>query len=226
MGEMVSYRGSTEQIPGYLARPVGALPAPAVIVIGEGWGLVPHIRAVADRLAAAGFVALAPDLHRGAPPPGPDEAASAALRARIGAAAQEIAAAAEYLGGLTGCQGKIGTVGFDIGAGLALWSATRSERIVAAAGFYPTLPAAELSWDNYAGKAALIHCAEADGSSTADGVRHAVRAIEAAGGSCHTCDYPGTAHAFFNDDHPDAYHPAAAAGAWARTIELFRSRLG
>jgi len=39
-------------------------------------------------------------------------------------------------------------------------------------------------------------------------------------------DYPGTGHAFFNDDRPEAYHDAAAATAWARTLEFLRATLG
>jgi carboxymethylenebutenolidase len=124
--------------------------------------------------------------------------------------------------------GKVGCVGFCAGGSLALWSATLSERIVAAVGFYPTLPWERMrpQWSDYAGKAALIHCAEHDARATPEGVAAAVRAIEAAGGECVRYDYPGTRHAFFNDDRPDSYHPVAAARAWARTLELFRAKLG
>ena len=71
-----------------------------------------------------------------------------------------------------------------------------------------------------------IHCSEEDGTSAADGVQTARRAIEEAGGDCHLYDYPGTSHAFFNDDRPEAFDQRAAASAWARTLELFRAKLG
>ena len=41
----------------------------------------------------------------------------------------------------------------------------------------------------------------------------------------HAYDYPGTHHAFFNDDRPEVYQAEAAATAWARTLELFRTKL-
>ena len=80
-------------------------------------------------------------------------------------------------------------------------------------------------WSNYAGKAAVIHASEEDGTSAAPGVQAARRAIEGAGGKVTLYDYPGTSHAFFNDDRPEVYDRRAAATAWARTLELLRSRL-
>jgi carboxymethylenebutenolidase len=143
-------------------------------------------------------------------------------------AAKDIAGAAAYLAERPEVTGKIGTIGFCAGGSLALWSATLSEHIVATAGFYPFLPWERMSpqWSNYAGKAAVIHCSEEDGTSSAPGIQQAKRAIEAAGGECVTYDYPGTKHAFFNDDRPEVYDVDAATSAWARTLELFRARLG
>src|SRR3989475_1833944 len=46
-----------------LARPTGEVPAPAVLVIMEAFGLNAHIKGVARRFAAEGYVALAPDLY-------------------------------------------------------------------------------------------------------------------------------------------------------------------
>ncbi|GAB3945707.1 hypothetical protein GCM10027614_37940 [Micromonospora vulcania] len=95
-------------------------------------------------------------------------------------------------------------------------------------GFYPVLPweAMRPEWADYAGKSAVIHCSEEDGTSAGEGVQTARRAIEEAGGTCHLYDYPGTSHAFFNDDRPEAFDQRAAASAWARTLELFRAKLG
>jgi len=52
----------TQKVSAYLSRPVASGPRPAVIVVHEWWGLVPHIKDVADRYAALGYVALAPAL--------------------------------------------------------------------------------------------------------------------------------------------------------------------
>ncbi|MFI6821761.1 dienelactone hydrolase family protein [Micromonospora sp. NPDC050187] len=228
MGEMVSYRHDGTTREGYLAIPSGSAGSPAVIVIQERWGLVPHITSVADRFAEAGFVAFVPDLYHGASTEDADEAKRLMTALRMDDAAADIAAAADHLAGRPEVTGGIGCAGFCAGGSLALWSATISDRIVATAGFYPILPWEKMrpEWSDYAGKAAVIHCAEADGTSAAEGVQTARRAIESAGGTCVLHDYPGTAHSFFNDDRPEVFDQRAAASAWARTLELFRSRLG
>ncbi|MCW3838722.1 dienelactone hydrolase family protein [Micromonospora yasonensis] len=228
MGEMVSFTGNGGTSEGYLAIPSGGAASPAVIVIQDWWGLVPHVRAVVDRFAEAGFVALAPDFRHGGPASKPDEPRQMLNSTQMDEAATDIAAAAEFLAGRPEVAGKIGCAGFCAGASLALWAGTFSDRIVATAGFYPRLPWEGMGadWADYSGKAALIHCSEADGTSAATGVQDVRRAIETAGGTCQTYDYPGTAHAFFNEDRPEHFDQRAAATAWARTLELFRARLG
>ncbi|WP_422750387.1 dienelactone hydrolase family protein [Micromonospora sp. WMMD1219] len=228
MGEMVSFTGNGGTSEGYLAIPSGGAASPAVIVIQDWWGLVPHVRAVVDRFAEAGFVALAPDFRHGGPAVKPTEPRLMLNSSQMDEAASDIAAAAEYLASRPEVTGKVGCAGFCAGASLALWSGTFSERIVATAGFYPRLPWEGMAtdWADYAGKAALIHCSEADGLSAADGVQSVRRSIESAGGTCQTFDYPGTAHAFFNEDRPEHFDQRAAATAWARTLELFRAKLG
>ena len=65
MGEMIEFASNGSDCAGYQARPASGS-GPAVIVIQEWWGLVPHIKDVCDRFAAAGFFALSPDLYHGA----------------------------------------------------------------------------------------------------------------------------------------------------------------
>ena len=72
MGDRVSFKANGRTAAGYLARPKGN--GPGVIVIQEWWGLVPHIEDVADRFAAEGFFALAPDLYHGEKTTSPDQA--------------------------------------------------------------------------------------------------------------------------------------------------------
>jgi carboxymethylenebutenolidase len=227
MGEMVSYPSNGGTAQGYLAVPPAGSGA-GVIVIQEWWGLVPHVKSLVDRFAAAGFVALAPDLYHGVHTTEPDEAGKLMMGMAMDQAAKDIAGAATYLAGLDQVTGKIGTVGFCMGGSLALWSATLSDEVVAAVGFYPAVPWERMSprWSNYEGKSAIIHCAEGDGTSSAPGIQQAVAAIEGAGGSVTTYDYAGTAHAFFNDDRPEVYNAEASTSSWARTLELFRSALG
>jgi len=100
----------------------------------------------------------------------------------------------------------------------------------AAAGFVAFYPGASWErhapqWANFAGKAALIHCAQADGTSAAPGIQEALHEITAAGGSAKAYDYEGTQHAFFNNDRPEVYSELAAALAWERTLEFFLQAL-
>jgi carboxymethylenebutenolidase len=227
MGEHVTYPSNGGSSEGYLASPTSGT-GPGVIVIQEWWGLVPHITSLADRFAAAGFVALAPDLYHGVQTTEPDEAGKLVMGLAMDEAAKDIAGAADYLAARDGVAGGVGAVGFCMGGSLALWSATLSERIVATVGFYPAVPWERMSpqWANYAGKAAVIHCDGEAANPESTGVKTAVRAIEEAGGEVTVYDYPGTHHAFFNDDRPEVYNQDAAFSAWARSLELLRTRLG
>jgi carboxymethylenebutenolidase len=226
MGETVTYPSNGGPSSGYLALPETG-PGPGVIVIQEWWGLVPHITSLADRFAAAGFVALAPDLYHGVQTAEPDEAVRLVMGLAMDQAARDIAGTADYLAGRPEVVSGIAAVGFCMGGSLALWSATLTGRIAATVGFYPAIPWERMSpeWGNYQGKAALIHCDGEDATSTSPGIKTAVQAIEAAGGEVTLYDYPDTHHAFFNDDRPESYDPAAASSAWARTLEFLRARL-
>jgi len=216
--------GSTAE--GYLARPASGT-GPGVIVIQEWWGLVGHITSIADRFAGEGFVALAPDLFHGTTTGEPDEAMRLMMGLAMDRAARDMAGAARYLAGLPECTGRVATVGFCMGGSLALWSAALSDEVSAAVAFYPAVPWERMSpdWSRFAGKVAVIHASEEDGTSAAAGVQTARRAIEAAGGTVTLYDYPGSSHAFFNDDRPEVYDEQHATTAWARTLELLRSRL-
>lgn len=220
MGNRVTFASDGDTCDGYLAIP-NAGSGPAVIVIQEWWGLVGHITAVADRFAEAGYVALAPDLYHGAIAKEPDHAMKLLMGLAMDKAALDIAGAAKYLSGRDDVTGQgIGAVGFCMGGSLALWSATLSSEIVATAAFYPGMPWPRMApkWENYSGKSAIIHCSESDGTSAAPGIQEALSAIESAGGSAIAYDYPGTKHAFFNDERTQVYDQGASALAWERTI--------
>lgn len=227
MGENVTFASNGDTADGYLAVPESGS-GPGVIVIQEWWGLVPHVKDVADRFAAEGFVALAPDLYHGITTTEPDEAGKLLMGLAIDRAAKDIAGAARYLVQRDETTGdRIGAVGFCMGGSLALWSATLAPEIVAAVGFYPAIPWEKMSpeWPSYGGKAAQIHAAEGDGGPEADGIQQARSAIEAAGGTVEVHGYPGTQHAFFNDTRPEVYDAGAAETAWDRTLTLFRESL-
>jgi carboxymethylenebutenolidase len=213
---------------GYLAKPPGGT-GPGVVVIQEWWGMNAHIRDVADRLAAEGFVALAPDLYHGKETREPNEAEKMMMGLAMDGAALDIVAAADYLAQHESTTGQgVGGIGFCMGGSLALWAGTLSDDIVAAVGFYPGLPWERMSpeWTRYHGKVALIHADEHEGGVNGEGVLAATKAIESAGGEVSVYEYPGTDHAFFNDTRPEVYSAEAAAVAWGRTIAFLHERLG
>lgn len=227
MGMHLTYTHEGVTGEGYLALPESES-GPAVIVIQEWWGLVGHIKDVVDRFAAAGFVAFAPDLYHGQAAAEPDVAMKLMMELKLDMAGTEIVNAANYLISLPETSTEhVGVVGFCMGGSLAIVSGTLSPKISATVGFYPGSPWERHApvWVNYAGKSALIHCAEGDGTSTAPGIQEALREIQAAGGSVDALDYPGTQHAFFNSDRPEVFEPAAAALAWERTLEFFFNSL-
>ena len=228
MSEMVTFASNGGTADGYLAVP-GSGSGPGVIVVQEWWGLVGHIKSVADRFAQAGFVALAPDFYHGTATTEPDDAMRLMMGLAMDQASKDLAGAAAYLSALDAVDGPgIGAVGFCMGGSLALWSATVAENIQAAVGFYPAVPWERMNptWPSYAGKSALIHCSEEDGTSAAPGIQTAVSAIEGAGGSVEVFDYPGTHHAFFNDERPEVYAAQASAQAWERTVAFLHEQLG
>ena len=212
---------------GYLALPDSGR-GPGVVVIQEWWGIVPHIRSVADRLAAAGFVALAPDLYRGQHTTEPDEAGKLMMGLRVGEAARDIAAAANFLvrtGDLTGAQ--VGCVGFCMGGGLALLAPTVSPDIDSSVAFYPAMPWPDFSpaWQEYSGKEALVHQCEADLPSTGADIARYADEIARNGGVAVVETYAGTQHAFFNDDRPEVYDASTSGVAWDRTVDFLHRRL-
>ena len=87
-GARISFKANGRSTDAYVAKP--ASPGPAVVVIQEWWGLVPHIESVGDRFAAAGFVAIAPDLYHGTKTTSPDQAGKLMMSLRIDEAAHVI----------------------------------------------------------------------------------------------------------------------------------------
>ena len=123
MGKMISFnRPDGHAVQGYLAEPADASGAPAVVVIQEWWGLNDQIRGVADRMAAAGYVALVPDLYRGKSTVEAEEAHHLMTGLNFGdAAAQDVRGAVQYLKGRAA---KVGVTGFCMGGALTILALT------------------------------------------------------------------------------------------------------
>jgi len=218
MGEMGSF--------GYAATPATGADAPGILVIQEWWGLMPHIKNVADRFAAEGFVALAPDLYRGASTTEPDEAAKMMMALDLDAASNQLDHAIAELQRRTG-RTHIGVVGFCMGGGLAYKVACdRPDAVKALAPFYGVIPWPAAAPD-YSRLSAAVqgHYAADDDSAPPDVVESLEEQLRALGKDCVMFVYPDTAHAFFNDDRPEVHDAKASALAFSRTVAHFRAHL-
>ncbi|MGH3833667.1 MAG: dienelactone hydrolase family protein, partial [Pseudonocardiaceae bacterium] len=125
---------------GYLALPKSGR-GPGVVVIQEWWGLTSHIADVANRLAAEGFVALAPDLYGGTTTHDAAEAGKLMRDLPVGQAARDLGGAVDYLLGHEAVtSSQLGAVGFCMGGGFVLvLAAQQGDKIGAAVPFYGVL---------------------------------------------------------------------------------------
>ncbi len=216
--------GSSGQMRGYLVQPSGSGPFPAVLVIHENRGLNPYIEDVARRLAAEGFLALAPDglFPVGGYPGNDDDGRALQSGLDQGRLRTDMSNSARFLKAHALSTGKLGITGFCWGGSTTNYlAATLGESVQAAAPFYG---AAVQTAAIPAIKAALVlHFAENDAGINAmwPGFETGLRAA----GVAHEAHiYAGTQHGFHNNSTP-RYHEASASLAWQRTIALFRTRL-
>lgn len=224
-GRMVRFRSNGQSNDGYLATPPSGF-GPGVIVIQEWWGLVDHIKDVADRFAAEGFVALAPDMYHGKATSEPDEAGKLMMALNIEQAAADLRGATDYLVGLAETTSTtVGVVGFCMGGQLALYAATVSpDQVSAVADFYGIHPSVAPDFSKL--RAPVMGAfAERDGFVTPAVAQQLEATLRAHGVTTDFKIYPGTDHAFFNDARPEVYDAAAAADAWERTLSLFRANV-
>ncbi|HEY0383551.1 MAG TPA: dienelactone hydrolase family protein [Candidatus Elarobacter sp.] len=210
-------------VKGYLVRPAGNGPFPAVLVIHENRGLNPYIEDVARRLGTANFMAFAPDaLTPLGGYPGDDEKGGE-LFAKIDRAKmlEDFAAAAAWLKARPDSTGRLGVVGFCFGGGVVNSLAVRMPDLAAAVPFYGQPPAAA---DVPKIKAAVLaHFAELDTRLTSLWPEYDA-ALTAAKIPHAGYVYPKTNHAFHNDTTP-RYDAAAATLAWQRTLDWFNKYL-
>lgn len=221
-GKMVDFPSNGGTTHGYLATPASGK-GPGVLVIQEWWGLVPHIKRVADRFAAEGFSALAPDMYHGKTADEPDGAGKLFMALNIAQAEKDLRGAATYLAGQSST-GKLGAVGFCMGGQLALFAGTVNNNVGAVVDFYGIHPNVKPDYSKLSGPVLGLF-AEKDGFVTPQTAREVDAAIKKAGKSSEIHIYPNVDHAFFNEDNTAAYNKAAADDAWRRTTAFFRQHL-
>lgn len=222
--EYIKYPGLTGDIRTYLARPKEAAKFPAVLVIHENRGLVPHIEDVTRRLALEGFLALAPD---GLTPlggtPEDQEKAPALIQKLDGLTTrQNYLLAVRYLNSHPASTGKVGVVGFCWGGAMANQLAVYSRDVSAVVPYYGRQPSPEEVPKIRA--SLLLHYAGADSGINA-GIPAFESALKEARVDYKLYMYDGAQHAFNNDTSPTRYNKEAAQLAWQRTIAFFKEKL-
>jgi carboxymethylenebutenolidase len=222
-------RPDGKPVAGYLAEPEHAAGAPCVVVIQEWWGLNSQIRGVADRLAAAGYVALVPDLYRGKSTVEAEEAHHLMDGLDFAdAAAQDVRGAVQFLK----ARGtKVGVTGFCMGGALTLLAAGMAPEIDAAAIWYGCPPLEYI--DAAKIKAPLLgHWATQDQFFAIATVDQLEEKLRGAGVRFEFHRYLAH-HAFANEQAlgpgriaATQFDPVWAQRAWDRTLRFFGRVLG
>ena len=222
--EMINFPSNEHETPGYLCRPREGR-HPGVVLVQEWWGLVPHIKNVAERLARHGYVTLAPDLYHGEKADEPDEARKLAMALDRERAVAEIVAAVDYLKQMDQVSsGKIGVVGWCMGGGLALSTAAESDQIGAVVAFYGQ-PLDEEDAGRIDAPVLGLY-AEKDHHISVESVREFEEVLQEKDVPHTIRIYPGAHHAFFNETRDASYDPDAAMDAWERLLAWFDEHLG
>ena len=212
--------------------PVGAGPWPGVVVLHESFGLNDDIRQQADRLAAAGYLAVAPDLYSAGGAWRCIRATFTALTRGHGQAFDDIEAARTWLAAREDCTGRVGVIGFCMGGGFALLTAARG--FDASAPNYAHLPkdldgALRGACPVIASYGAKDRTLRGTAAKLEDGLRRA-------GVEHDVREYPDAGHSFLNrhDLGPGGallrvagigYHEPSAEDAWGRILRFFEGHL-
>lgn len=229
-GVMTEYPSGTIKIPAYLSRPKkkGSVPG-AVLVIHEVFGLNDHIKSIADRISAEGYLALAPDFFVRAPEPPPkDTKDMEAVRKAASSIPDEVAiadmrAALDYMKSIDGVTRNFASIGFCMGGGFSYQIATHTKDLKGAVIFYGRTP---LELVPQVSCPLLGNFGALDTGIPPEKLKEFEEALKKAGKKADIKVYEGAKHGFFNDTRPESYNAAAAADAWQRTLKFFRERLG
>jgi carboxymethylenebutenolidase len=224
---------SADELRAYLAVPRGTGPWPGVVVIQDSLGLSDDIREQADRLAAAGYLAFAPDLYSGR---GIRcvVATMAASRSGRGRAYEDIEAARRWLGDRDDCTGRIGIVGFCMGGGFALLSAPRYD-FSAASVNYGEVP--DDAVERLRGTCPIVGSYGGRDLTLRGRAERLEQALTELSVPHDVKEYPEAGHSFMNRINAGPvlgtavglarfnYHHASAEDAWRRILDFFDAHL-
>lgn len=203
---------------GYLSEP--ALTGPGVIVVHDGYGLLPHVRRRCDWLAEAGFVALAVDLYDGRVAHTPADAEGltggldqARARGMVAIAATQLLARPKVR------PQRVGAVGFGLGGRLALRAAATGA-LDALVGFYAVLAPADRS---LVPCPTLLHLTGGPDEQDAS-VRTFLHELRTSGTELTVRTWSGVPAGFANRDRP-GYREQPAVAAWVETADFLAGHL-
>jgi carboxymethylenebutenolidase len=193
----------------------------AVLVIQEWWGLVDHIKDIANRWAGEGFVAIAPDLYRGRTAADAEQAGKMMHELQIEDGIDTIRNAIDKARNSYGIS-HFGITGFCMGGTYALRAACELEGLSAAAPFYGDIPEEDVL------KNLTVPTIFISGTKDKWINPEKVAQLEDA---AERYELPVTSvkyeadHAFFNNTRPEVYDETAARDAWALVIGFFNDKL-
>ncbi|HWB66425.1 MAG TPA: dienelactone hydrolase family protein [Mycobacteriales bacterium] len=228
-----TYPASVGTLRGYLATPDGTGPWPGVVVIHEAFGLTDDIRRQADRFAAEGYLAFAPDLYSyGFAPKCLVATMRVMFRGGGGRAVDDIEAARAFLVARDDCTGKVGVAGFCMGGAFAILAATRG--FDAAAPNYGLVPKdAETA---LRGACATVGSYGAKDTGLRGSAQRLERALTNLGIDHDVKEYPNAGHGFMTEHTGNwwwaeripmmGYVEDAADDAWSRMFAFFGKHLG
>jgi len=225
----VQYQSGKVSMTAFVAAPQTKEKRPTIIIVQEWWGLTDHIKDVARRYAAEGYVAIAPDLYSRLGHALTTDAGEAGklmntLKQEDGLA--DLNATVAYLKSVPEVNAaKIGITGFCMGGSYALMLPCINQEIKAAVPFYGQVPNPDTPIQKL-GCPVLYLYGEDDGWITKADVQRLAAALKKYNKPGEIKTYPGAPHAFFRDTDPSVYRPEAAKDAWARTKAFFKQHLG
>ena len=240
LAETVTFRGAGgDTVAGYAARPLGAGPFPGVVVLHEVFGLVTHVKEVARKIAAQGYVAIAPDLHHREGPGDPEDVA-AVVRAAGGnpdhRTIGDVQGAVDALRSLPYHNGKVGIIGFCSGGRQTYLAACNVQSLDAAVVCYggrivagqddlnERQPVAPVDMTESIGCPVLGLFGALDSSPSPEQTMEIERELERHGKQFEFHTYENAGHAFFADYRP-SYDQESAVDGWERVFRWYREHL-
>jgi carboxymethylenebutenolidase len=228
--EWVTLKADDRSVQAFIVYPEVKTKAPAVVVIHEIFGLTDWVRSTADQLAAAGYIAIAPDLLSGIGPngagtsgfPSSQDAMKAVSGLDPNVVSADLNAAADYVKKLPAASGKLTVAGFCWGGGQSFRFATIRHDLSAAFVFYGSPP------KDVTGITAPVYGFYGENDARIDAtIPDTTTAMKQAGKKYEPVNYPGAGHAFMRlGEDPENTNPAnktARTKAWKRWMKLLKA---